>query len=116
MPTYAMDGDQLRCTMGLAPSALKVTSQNSAKYNGNKLATIMDGAPNVNIKAFGNCTSPANPAVAAAFGAPQPCTPMCPSPVWAAGANPKTLIEKKPSLMKEQAVTMCAFAGVIKFQ
>jgi hypothetical protein len=105
----------MMCTMGVAPSALMVLPVNRV-LGATPIANIMDHVPFLNILPFGMCTSPANPAVAAATAAalgvltPMPCTPVTPAP-WVPGV-PTVLIGNMPTLDMNSKL-MCAFAGVI---
>jgi hypothetical protein len=73
-------------------------------------ANILDYQPNLNIPAFALCTSPVNPEVAAAMGAPAPCTPMVNSP-WTPG-DPGTLVRGAPALT-QSSVCLCMYGGLI---
>src|SRR5688572_30617129 len=88
-------GAQLQCSFGTAPSSLAVTSQTTILSSGKPCATIQDFNPVANIPPFGNCTSPSNPAVIAAQGAPQPCVPV--TTPWAPGC-PTVSLSKLPAL------------------
>lgn len=100
-----------KCSFGLAPSPLMVLPQNRILSSTGPAATIMDHKPFVNIMPFGMCTSPSNPAVIAALGAPVPCTPVTPAP-WAPIA-PNILTSAGGPVLTSTSMTMCAFAGVI---
>jgi hypothetical protein len=79
-------------------------------------ANIMDHKPMVNIMPFGMCTSPANPAVAAATAAalgvltPMPCIPNTVAP-WAPGAA-TVLLANMPALDDVSKLT-CLWGGMI---
>lgn len=103
-------GATLQCSFGAAPSQLVVLPTNRL-MTGKPAATIMDHKPIVNIPPFGMCTSPANPAVAAALGAPMPCVPNTVAP-WAAGA-PTVLVGNMPAL-NDSSKLMCIWGGVIQ--
>ena len=109
-------GASLMCTMGVAPSSLMVLPQNKTMADNKPAANIMDHKPFVNIMPFGMCTSPANPAVAAATAAalgvltPMPCTPVTPGP-WIPGSA-TVMIANVPAL-NNSCKCMCSFAGVI---
>ncbi len=83
-------GAMMACSFGAAPSALMVLPANKVLCGGPPAANIMDNKPFVNILPFAMCSSPANPAVAAATAAslgvltPMPCTPMTSAP-WVPG-------------------------------
>lgn len=116
MGTQVCSGAMLQCSFGAAPSTLNVLPVNRVTAGGPPAANIMDFAPAVNILPFGMCTSPANPAVAAATAAafgvltPQPCMPVTVAP-WIVGA-PTVLIGNMPAL-NDSSKCMCAWAGVI---
>jgi hypothetical protein len=80
------------------------------------LATINDHIPEANIKSFGMCVSPANPAVqtatAAASGVPTPapCVPATATP-WAPAAT-GVLIEGVPAVSQE-ATCQCIWKGTV---
>jgi hypothetical protein len=109
-------GATLQCSFGVAPSALVVLPQNRT-LTGTPDANIMDNKPFVNILPFGMCSSPANPAIAAATAAalgvltPMPCTPVTPAP-WITG-SPTVLIGSMPALNNTSKL-MCAYGGVIQ--
>ena len=58
---------QMLCSFGLAPSSLNVLPIKRVIVEGKPAAAITDIIPIVNIPPFGNCTSLANPMVAAAM-------------------------------------------------
>jgi hypothetical protein len=116
MPQPVVAGAELTCSFGEAPTALVVLPQARVLIEARPAATIMDHAPLVNIPTFGLCTSPANPAVAAATAAamgvptPAPCVPQTETP-WVPGA-PTVLIGGLPALTNA-GVCLCAFGGCI---
>ena len=118
MPFQVCNGASMMCTMGLAPSSLVVLPVNRVLTENQPAANIMDHIPMVNIMPFGMCTSPANPAVAAATTAalgvltPMPCVPVTPSP-WVTGV-PTVLLGNQPTLDNTHQL-MCTWAGVITF-
>ena len=83
---------------------------------GQPLASIMANAAFVNIPPFGLCSSPANPAVAAATAAacgvltPMPCVPST-AGSWVPG-NPHILVGGVPVLTSESTL-MCCWGGTI---
>lgn len=109
-------GALLKCSCGLAPTALNVLPTKKVLTQA-PTATIMDNKPMVNIPTFGMCNSPTNPAVAAAISASMgavtvaPCVPVIPAP-WVPGA-PTVLVGNEPALTKDSKL-MCAYAGVIE--
>lgn len=106
----------LQCSMGMAPAVLNVPPTSRVLIEGRPAAAITDAIPGANIPPFVMCTSPANPAVAAATAAalgtptPAPCTPM--TTAWVGGAA-KTLVGGKPALTAG-ATLPCAYGGVIQ--
>lgn len=102
-------GGLMKCSFGLAPAPLNILPANSV-FSTTPAANILDSKPFLNIPTFGMCTSPANPAVVASFGAPAPCTPSVPAP-WIVGV-PNVLIANMPTL-NEQFKSTCVFGGVI---
>lgn len=116
MPNQVINGALCKCTFGMAPSALVVLPQNRTQGSYVPAANVMDHKPNVNIMPFGMCTSPTNPAVAAATAAamgvltPQPCVPVTPSP-WVPG-SPTVLIGNAAAL-NDASICNCLWAGVI---
>lgn len=114
MPALVCNGAMLRCTQGTTPSSLVVTSTHRViMANGQIAGTIMDHVGMVNIQPFGLCRSPANPAVAAAQGAPQPCIPVVPGP-WTPGSMRVTLGNMKA--LNDSCKAMCTWAGTISVQ
>lgn len=116
MAIAVVNGAQLMCTFGAAPSALTVLPEKQVMIEGQPAATIMDFRPMVNIMPFGMCMSLANPQVAAATSAasgvltPQPCIPNTTTP-WTPG-SPTVLIGSNPAL-NNSSTCMCLWAGVI---
>jgi hypothetical protein len=116
MPMQVVNGAQLMCTFGVAPSALVVLPVNRTMVDSQPAANIMDHVPMENIMPFGMCSSLANPQVAAATAAalgvltPQPCIPATAAP-WVPGA-PTVLIANQPAL-DNASKCMCNWAGVI---
>lgn len=108
-------GATLKCSFGVAPSALMVLPVNRVLAP-MPAANIMDNKPFVNILPFGMCTSLANPTVAAATAAalgvltPMPCIPATMAP-WLPGC-PKVLIGNMPAL-NNSSKCMCMWGGVI---
>ncbi len=116
MPMQVVNGAQLMCTMGAAPSVLTVLPVNRVMDNSVPAANIMDHIPMANIMPFGMCISPANPTVAAATAAalgvltPMPCIPATAAP-WVPGA-PTVMIANQPAL-DNMSKCMCNWTGVI---
>ena len=99
-----------QCTMGKIPVPLNAISSPKVLIENKPAATIMDKNPMANIPPFGLCSSPANPAVAAASGTPMPCVPVIAAP-WMPG-QPKVLINNKPALTNT-CKCICNWGGVI---
>ncbi len=117
MAQQVVNGAQLQCSMGAAPSALVVLTANKVNCGNVPAANIMDHVPNTNIMPFGMCKAPTNPTVAAATTAaagvltPQPCVPATSSP-WTPGAATVKL-GNQPAL-DSTSKCMCEWAGVIQ--
>jgi hypothetical protein len=106
--------------MGAAPSMLTVLP--TPDHKGvvspplSLLATINDHVPLTNIKTFGMCMSPMNPAVQAATTAasgvftPAPCIPAIAAP-WAPPAK-GVFINGIPAVSQE-ATCQCAWQGIV---
>ena len=101
----------LACSFGATPSPITVLPVNKVMAGSTPAANLMDHVPMVNIKPFGLCTAPTNPAVIAAAGAPVPCVPVTPAP-WVPGA-PTVLLGNLPAL-DNTSKCMCTWLGVIQ--
>src|SRR5690349_2340144 len=118
MPMHVCSGATLMCSFGMAPSTFNVLPINRTLTSNMPAANIMDHVPMVNIMPFGMCTTPSNPAVAAATAAamgvltPMPCVPVTPAP-WVAGA-PTVILGNFPTL-DNVSTLMCTWGGVITF-
>jgi hypothetical protein len=116
MAQLVVNGAQLACTFGAAPSAMVVMPEKRVMATSQPAATIMDFVPNKNIMPFGVCSSIANPQVAAATAAaqgvltPQPCIPATVAP-WAPGCA-TVMIGGVPALNSTSKLN-CLWAGVI---
>lgn len=110
MPMQVVDGATLMCSCGTSPSTFVVLPVHRVYDGGRPAANITDHVPMVNILPFGLCVTPANPAVAAAQGAPRPCIPMTDSP-WTPGA-PTVILDHNPAL-DNVSVCVCRWAGVV---
>ena len=116
MSMQVVNGAQLQCSFGAAPSNLVVLPLNREEVVNQFAANIMDHVPLVNIMPFGVCASLANPTTASATSAamgvltPTPCIPVVPAP-WAPG-SPAVLIANQPAL-NNTSKCMCTYAGVI---
>lgn len=109
-------GAMLACSFGSAPSALVVLPVNRVTAGGLPAGTIMDNKPMLNIQSFVMCSSPTNPAVAAATIAaqgvltPMPCVPAIAAP-WVPG-TPTVTIAGIPAL-DTGCTLLCTWAGQI---
>jgi hypothetical protein len=101
----------LKCSMGVAPGTFMVTPEKMVNTSSQPAANIMDHIPMKNIMPFGMCTSPSNPAVAAAMGSPVPCVPVTPSP-WMPGA-PTVILKGSPAL-NDTSKLICMMGGTIE--
>jgi hypothetical protein len=116
MPMQTVNGAQLICSFGAAPSIFVVLPTNRTVVENQPAANIDDHIPMVNIMPFGMCSSVANPQVAAATAAaagvltPQPCIPATASP-WTPG-SPTVMIANRPAL-DNISICICNWAGVI---
>lgn len=111
MALQVCNGATLKCSMGVAPSTLVVLPIHKVMSSSQPAANILDHKPMVNILPFGACTSPTNPAVIAAMGAPVPCVPVTPMP-WATGA-PTVLLDNAPALNNTSKL-VCMMGGMIE--
>jgi hypothetical protein len=116
MAIQVVNGAQLTCSFGAAPSSLVVLPVNRTQSGDQAAANIMDHIPMTNIMPFGMCSAPTNPQVMAATAAalgvltPQPCVPATASP-WVPGA-PTVMIGNQPAL-DNTSTCMCTWLGVI---
>ncbi len=116
MAIKVVNGANLACSFGSAPSTFAVLPANQVQTAKQPAATVMDHIPMTNIMPFGMCKTPSNPQVAAATSAalgvltPQPCTPATSSP-WTPGAI-SVLIANFAALDSTSMCT-CMWGGVI---
>jgi hypothetical protein len=117
MAQVVVNGAQLSCSFGQAPSALTVIPAGQPVQAGGQLvAKITDMQPMANIAPFGMCVTLSNPQVAAATSAaqgvltPQPCVPVISGP-WAPG-SPTVAVGGTPALTGDSQC-MCAWGGAI---
>jgi hypothetical protein len=117
MPKLVVNGAQLKCNQGMAPSSLTVLPVNGSDGDEQHAATIMDHIPMVNVAPFGMCQTLANPQVAAATSAamgvltPMPCVPVLPAP-WSPGASVVTIQGLKA--LSDDSKCTCAWTGSIE--
>jgi hypothetical protein len=115
MPRHVVEGARLMCSFGTTPSVLGVPPKNR-EWCTTAAANIMDHVPQVNIRPFGMCMSPANPQVAAATAAalgvltPQPCLPCTATP-WTPGVPNVSLVG--PPILNDTSMLMCNWGGQI---
>jgi len=117
MADLVVNGAQLTCTFGVAPSTLTVLPAGPIiQAGGQPLARVVDFAPMLNVAPFGMCTTPSNPQVAAATSAaagvltPQPCVPVITAP-WTPGST-KVTAGGIPALTST-STCVCAWGGSI---
>jgi len=100
------------CDMGTTPSVLTVTPGPphvaAAPVPGVLLAAITDFVPLTNIKTFGMCSAPTNPAVIAAHG-PAPCVPATATP-W---SPPQVAADSTVPAFDQTATCQCSWQGTI---
>lgn len=115
MGILVVNGAQLVCSFGTAPSVLTIIPGNTM-VGGAPAATIRDMNPMQNIAPFAMCNSMANPTVASATAAamgvltPMPCVPVIPAP-WVPGST-SVMIGGVPTVNNTCTLT-CAYGGVI---
>lgn len=116
MPQEVCNGALIKCSFGAAPASLIVLPVGRVNAATQPAATIMDFVPVKNVPPFGMCSSPSNPAVAAATAAaggvltPQPCVPVIPAP-WTPGAT-TVMVGGLPALASTSTCT-CTWGGVV---
>lgn len=116
MPMHVCSGATLLCSFGQTPATLTVPPTNQLVTGSMPAANILDNKPMVNIPPFGMCSSPTNPAVAAATSAamgvltPMPCLPAIACP-WVTGC-PTVLLGSAPAL-NDTSTLKCDWGGTI---
>jgi len=108
MANQCCQGALLQCSFGVVPSGLNVLPNTVATIT--PAGNILDNKAFVNVLPFGMCSSPMNPGVVAAMGAPVPCTPQIITP-WLPGV-PNVMLNNLPAL-NNSCKCMCAFAGMV---
>ncbi|MFT3721518.1 DUF4280 domain-containing protein [Pseudorhodoferax sp.] len=117
MPHHVCNGATLGCSFGLAPGTLAVLPLRRMLTRSQPAATVMDHQPLVNVMPFGACTTPSNPAVAAATAAalgvltPMPCMPVTPAP-WVPGTA--TVLEGGVPVLNSTSTLQCVWGGTIR--
>lgn len=112
-------GAALSCPFGAAPVPFSALPVPKVVIGAMPAGVTTDMAPIVNIPSFGMCTSPSNPAVAAATAAalgvptPMPCIPV-PVGSWMNPAS-TVLIGGQPAISDGSKLT-CAWGGQISVQ
>ncbi len=111
-------GAKAKCSFGekevdLLALPLPVTPKNE----GNAQLSVMDFIPNLNIPAFGQCKSPANPmnwkmAGPAPVFVPSSCIPVTITP-WSPGAKKLKILGGNAALLEDDK-NMCMWAGQIE--
>lgn len=114
MSSFVVSNALLKCSFGAAPTPLTALPKGPfVKGQGQQLAaTINDHIPMANIKPFGVCNSPSNPAGMGkpVVPTPCPCVPVITTP-WMPPAT-KTKVNGQPALLKS-ATCMCVWGGQI---
>lgn len=117
MAQHVCNGATLACSFGLAPGTLAVLPLRRVLTSGQPAATVMDHQPLVNVMPFGACTTPSNPAVAAATAAalgvltPMPCMPVTPAP-WLPGTP--TVLEGGVPVLNNTSTLQCVWGGTVR--
>lgn len=107
MPNLVCTGAMLQCSFGAVPATFAASGVQTS--TGTPVGVITDITP-ANVPTFGLCTTPSNPAVAAAQGAPQPCIPVLVSP-WSPGSAQVTI--NGVSALDDSSQCMCTWGGVL---
>jgi hypothetical protein len=116
MPIQVVNGAQLMCSFGVAPSTFVVLPLNKVMSGNQPAANILDSVPMTNIMPFGMCSAPTNPTVIAATAAklgvfsPAPCIPATQAP-WIPGA-PKVMLGNQLAL-DNTCTCLCQWLGVV---
>ena len=119
MAQQVVDGATLTCSFGTVPSTLTLVPQFRFTAEGRQAANVLDCVPFENIPPFGECTSLANPEVAAATAAaagaltPQPCVPEI-AGEWVPG-EPRVLIDGQ-SALTQGSTCLCVWLGEISIE
>jgi hypothetical protein len=107
MPTLVCTGATLQCSFGAAPAVFAASGVQVS--TGSPVGVVTDITP-ANVPTFGVCSTPTNPAVAAAQGIPQPCVPVLVSP-WSPGSLQATI--NGVNVLDDSCECMCTWGGVI---
>ncbi|QEK38758.1 DUF4280 domain-containing protein [Candidatus Cytomitobacter primus] len=116
--TLACNAGCVNCSFGIAPSDLTILPVKRVNASKQPAATILDNVPILNVKPFGMCMTPSNPAVASIIASSlgtvtqAPCIPAIVAP-WVAG-KPNVSIGGTPAL-NNQSTAFCIWGGIISF-
>lgn len=117
--SYVVEGARLKCSFGDRESKLQLPVHHNVFIKGKPQGNIMDFKPMVNVQSFGQCSSLANPTVAAATAAnhgrlqKMPCIPALTMP-WLRGKDDER-VGNFPALL-DNSCHMCMWCGRITFQ
>lgn len=106
MPNQVCTGANLQCSLGTAPSTF---SASGTEVQATTAAGVVTDISPSNVPPFALCTSPANPAVAGAMGAPQPCVPVL-TP-WTPGSASVTI--GGVAALDDSSQCSCAWGGAV---
>lgn len=106
MPNQVCTGATLQCSFGAAPATFTASG---VEVSATTAAGVVTDVSPTNIPMFGLCTSAANPQVAAAMGAPQPCVPVLMP--WTPGSAGVTI--GQVAALDDSSQCSCAWGGVI---
>lgn len=106
MPTQVVTGATLQCALGSTPSTFTATG---TQTQATTAAGVVSDVAKTNVPPFGTCSSPSNPAVVAAQGAPQPCQPVL-GP-WTPGSGTVTI--GGVAALDDASQCMCSWGGTI---
>jgi hypothetical protein len=109
MPKLVIATATLQCSFGTAASAFQVVAHGKTAGEKRSIATVEDHGGD-HIKSFTLCTSPSNPAVAAAK-APQPCAPIVNGP-WKPGSPAVKVAGQKA--LTDDSTCSCQWGGTIR--
>jgi len=102
MAILVTDNAQMQCSLGTAPSKIKVSSQNFKKINDTLIATEGDKEGISNVPSFGKCKR-------------SWYRPTCkPNPIKWEGVAQKQALNGQKKLTKE-STCQCSFGGTIEF-
>ena len=116
MAKCVCSGAKISCSFGAGPKSMLVLPLNrTLTANTKPIANTLDIIPFVNIPAFGNCLSPANPmnwkmAGPVPIFVPSSCIPIPVAP-WSPAAK-KTKLANSPVVLANSK-TSCVWAGSI---